>query len=48
LEAKAIFVPSGDQTGSESSRVFVVSRVSPLPSAFATMISLPAPENDFA
>jgi hypothetical protein len=33
---KAIFVPSGDQTGWLSLVVFVVSRVWPVPSAFIT------------
>lgn len=36
---KAILVPSGDQTGNESSAALLVRLVGPLPSAFITYIS---------
>jgi hypothetical protein len=39
LEAKAIFVPSGDQAGSKSSNGLLVRLVCPDPSAFITKIS---------
>src|SRR5215212_5754793 len=40
LVLKAIFVPSGDQLGLESSARLSVSRVNPLPSAFMTYMLL--------
>ena len=39
LELNAIFVPSGDQAGSDSRAGLLVSRVCPVPSAFITYIS---------